>query len=38
MFLIIVLLLLMNEPFLTTGPFWWGVPFFLESFKPVKNV
>ena len=38
MFLTIILLLLMNEPFLTTGPFWWGVPFFLDLFKPVKNI
>ncbi len=24
---IIVLTILMNEPFITTGPFWWSVPF-----------
>lgn len=26
-FTIIICLILMNEPFLTAGPFWWGVPF-----------
>lgn len=27
---LIVCLILMNEPFLTAGPFWWGVPFIMD--------
>lgn len=26
-FTIIIILIMMNEPFITTGPFWWSIPF-----------
>lgn len=33
-FTIVLLLILFNEPFLTAGPFWWGVPLFLFYLRP----
>ena len=38
-FLIIVFLILMNEPFITAGVFWWSVPLmfpFIYHYCPVK--
>lgn len=32
MWVLIVCLILMNEPFLTAGPFWWGVPFIFDYY------
>lgn len=26
-FTVIIVLIMMNEPFITTGPFWWSIPF-----------
>lgn len=31
-FTIVISLILFNEPFLTTGPFWWGIPLCLSLF------
>lgn len=32
-FLTVLILVLMNEPFITTGPFWWSVPFLTKYFN-----
>lgn len=31
---LLMCLILMNEPFLTAGPFWWGIPFILDYLCP----
>lgn len=33
----IICMILMNEPFLTTGPFWWGIPFVLDYLATKKT-
>lgn len=32
-FLIVLILILTNEPFITTGPFWWSTPFLIRYFN-----
>lgn len=36
LFTLIVCLILMNEPFLTAGPFWWGIPFVWNNLKLLR--
>lgn len=36
-FVLLVALILMNEPFITAGPFWWSLPFIFMFSKNVVN-
>lgn len=36
-FAIVIFLILMNEPFLTAGPFWWSIPFLWKYIEEIRE-